>query len=190
MITCPLICRSAHRRVKWRKRYRWLPAAMTRVGVIRGCFELECWYAPARGMFPWRSRWSDQPHRPPVVYPFVSVEVRKKTSAPTPGPEDGPKHLAPLATKSMISFPNMVAHCCVTRYDDGDPRQPGWFTLKTQGSAWVVVLKDPDSASQMQCLGNTLDDALALAELMAGSDDAPWEPDPWAKRQAGKKGGK
>lgn len=158
-----------------------------RLTVIRGCFELECWYMHRRGIYPSRSRRTDFPARPWVVYRMVCDAMRKKTPSACTPPGDGPKHLAPIDTKSMKEFPNLVMHCSVTRYDDGDPRQPGWFTIKTQGSAWVVVLKDPDSVTQMQCLGNTLDDALALAELLAGSDDAPWEVDQWAKRQGTKK---
>lgn len=190
MIGCRWVIRSSFRRVAWRKRYRWLAVGTYRVGVVRGCFELECWYTSARGFWPWRSRRSDLPDLPPVVYPHPGDLMKKKTAVASPAPGDGPKHLAPLASKHFASLPNLAMHCAVVRYDDGDPRQAGWFTVKTQGSAWVIVLKDPDSASQMSCIGNTLDDALVLAELMVGSDDAPWEPDPWAKRQGQRKTGK
>lgn len=187
MLSSPYVCRSLHKRKNWRKRYRWLPGGTTRLGIVRACFILECWYTRGRGLYPWRSWWSDQPDRPPVIYPHPGDLMKKRTAAASPAPGDGPRHLAPITNKSMKDFPNLIAHCCVTRYDDNDPRQPGWFTLKTQGSAWVVVLKEPDTACQMQCLGNTLDDALALAELLCGSDDAPWESDPWAKRKGAKK---
>lgn len=87
-------------------------------------------------------------------------------------------------------LPNLIQHCAVTRYEDGDPRQPGWFTLKTLGSSWVVQVKDPDSCAQMQAVGPTLDDALALADLLLGGEQAPWEPDPWARQKAGRSGKK
>lgn len=175
-------------RMRWRKRCRWLPKKSVRLLLKWRCFELEVWYTAGRGGYAWRLWRTDFPGRPPVVFPLVSSAVKKRNVGSSTPAADAPSHLAPIATKSMASFPNLIMHCSVTKYDDGTPRQPGWWTLKTQGSAWVLVLKDPDTASQMQCLGNTLDDALALGELLCGSDDAPWEPDPWARRQGqGKK---
>lgn len=95
-------------------------------------------------------------------------------------------HLAAIDCTAFSQFPALVAHCCVVRYDDGDARQPGWFTVKTRGAAWIVQVKDPDSCCQLQATGNSLDDAMALAELLLSSDQAPWEPDLWLKRQNGK----
>lgn len=142
---------------------------------------------PNRGLYPWRLRRADIPGRPPVVFPFVSTSVKKRKAAATPGPGDGPKHLAPIDTKLLASFPNLILFTSVVRYDDGDPRTPGWFQVKTDGSAWKVILKEPDTLSQMTLLGNTLDDAFTLAEMYAASDDAPWEPDLWARKNATKK---
>lgn len=181
-------CVSERVRTRWSRKCRWMPQRTLCLTVRRGCIAVECWYMHRRGLYPSRLRRLDQPSSPWVVFRMVCEAMRKRTSTPAPAPGDGPKHLAPLMTKGMASFPNLVMHCAVTRYDDGDPRQPGWFTVRTQGSAWVIILKDPDSATQMQCLGNTLDDAMALAELMVGADDAPWELDQWAKRQGQRKG--
>jgi len=33
-------------------------------------------------------------------------------------------------------------------------------------------------------VGQTLDDALALIDILLTSEEAPWEPDPFLKRQA------
>lgn len=104
--------------------------------------------------------------------------------------EGSPEHLAAMETNVFTALPNLTAHCAITRYDNGSPRRPGWFTVKTQGSAWVIQLKEPDSALQMTCHGQTLDDALSLAELLLGADSAPWEPDPFLKRTLGGKGNK
>ena len=98
------------------------------------------------------------------------------------------KHLAPIDCRILGQLPNLVAHCCVTRYDDEAPRSPGWFTVATKGAAWVVTVKDPDAGAKMVLTGNTLDDAMALAELMLGSEEAPWEIDPFLKSQGKRKG--
>lgn len=107
--------------------------------------------------------------------------MKKRTGVAAPSPGDGPKHLAAMESIVFSKLHSLVAHCSVTRYDDGDPRVPGWWTVKTVGSSWVVQLKEPDTCLQMQVHGQTLDDALALADLLLGSDEAPWEPDPWAR---------
>lgn len=102
--------------------------------------------------------------------------------------QDGPKHLAAVESDVFGKLTSLIAHCAVTRYDDGDPRKTGWFTVKTMGSAWVVQVKDPDSGASFTATSNTLDDALALADLLLSSEEAPWEPDPFLKRlESGKK---
>jgi len=103
--------------------------------------------------------------------------MKKKTASATQVGKDGPKHLAAIESTVFSKLHGLVSHCCVTRYDDGDPRKPGWFTIKTLGSAWVVQVKDPDAALSLTATGPTLDDALALAEILITSEEAPWEPD-------------
>lgn len=108
--------------------------------------------------------------------------VKKKTVGGTAA-SSGAVHLAAMETNIFHQLPSLVAHCTTTKYDDGDPRQPGWFTVKTMGAAWMVMVKDPDSCAQFSATASTLDDALQLAELLLSADEAPWEPDPWAKRK-------
>lgn len=100
------------------------------------------------------------------------------------------KHLAAVESSVLHQFPALVQHCCVTAYDDGDPRKPGWFTVKTMGSSWVIQLKDPDAQVSLTATAQTLDDALSLAELLISGDDAPWEPDHFLRAQGTPKKGK
>jgi len=98
------------------------------------------------------------------------------------------KHRAPVETEFFGELMALVEHCCVTKYDDGDPREPGWLTIKAQGSAWIVQVKDPDSAMSFSAVGATLDKALETANLLLGCDEAPWESDAWlASRKRPKK---
>lgn len=119
------------------------------------------------------------------------VQVKKRTVPSGGSSGEGPKHIAAVESNVFAKLPQLVAHCAVTQYDDGSPRKPGWFTVKTMGSAWVVQVKEPDTALSMQCTAQSLDDALCLADLLLGSDDAPWEPDAFLRRQDApkKKGG-
>jgi len=99
------------------------------------------------------------------------------------------KHLAALESTLFSDLLPILEHCALTQYDDGDQRLPGWLTIKTQGAAWVVQVKDPDAGLSFTSIADTLDKALGTAALMLACDEAPWEVDPWlsAKKKAGKK---
>lgn len=125
---------------------------------------------------------------PLAAWDKPETSMRKKTAAsPT---EDKREHLAAIESKVLADLFPIVKHIATTRYDDGDPRKPGWVTIKTQGSSWVVQIKDPDSCSSFQCVAATIDDALSLASLMLEAESTPWEHDKWladAARPRGKK---
>lgn len=115
---------------------------------------------------------------------FERPTMKKKTGKVSEG--DG-KHLAPVETELFKDLLPLVEHCCCRRYDDGDPREPGWLTIKTQGAAWCVQVKDPDSCMSFTAVGKTLDNALETAALLLGCDEAPWEPDSWLSSSAARK---
>jgi len=115
------------------------------------------------------------------VWPMPELSM-KRVNSQKQGPQGGATHLAAVESGVFAKLMSLVAHCCTVKYDDGEPRRPGWFTVKTQGAAWTVQVKDPDSCSQLQATAQSLDDALALADLLLGSEEAPWEPDPFLKR--------
>lgn len=109
--------------------------------------------------------------------------MKKKSVGQPPASGDRPVHLAAMESDILSKCHELVKHMAITRYDDGDPRRPGWITLKTMGSAWVVQVKDPDAALSLSATAQSIDDALQLADLLLGSDEAPWEPDPFLKAQ-------
>lgn len=112
---------------------------------------------------------------------WEEMKVKKKKK-----PEGGASthtHLAALETVLLGGHHSIVKHCAVTRYDDGDPRQPGWITLKTLGGVWQIEAKDPDTCQFLRVQQPSLDDAITLLALLLDSDEAPWEHDPWAARQ-------
>jgi len=111
----------------------------------------------------------------------------KRIQLGQPSADGTAKHLAAMECSIFSSLPSLMAHCGVTRYDDGTPRQPGWVSIQTRGAAWIVTVKDPDAGAKLNATGNTLDDALALAELLLSSEEAPWEVDPFLQGQQKKK---
>lgn len=96
------------------------------------------------------------------------------------------QHLAAVESQLFQKLHPLIAHCAVTKYEDGDARKPGWWTLKTMGSAWVVEVKDPDTCMRLVVVQQTADEALMLASVLLESEEAPWEPDPWLSQQAAK----
>lgn len=97
------------------------------------------------------------------------------------------KHLAALESDIFKGLLPLIEHCCVRQYDDGDPREPGWFTVKTQGAAWVIQVKDPDSCCSFTSVAETLDKALETAALLLSCDEAPWELDRFLSQNGKKK---
>lgn len=128
----------------------------------------------------------------PAPWPYWRTYARELVVKKKGGAKS-PETLSPhLADRHSVVFAKLVAlieHCACVRYDDGDPRRPGWVTIRTQGSSWSVQVKDPDSACSLQAVGVTLDDALALACLLLEQEETPWEHDPWLA-QSNKKGKK
>jgi len=92
-------------------------------------------------------------------------------------------HTAAMETETFRDLMPLVEHCALVRYDDGDQRVPGWITIKVQGAAWVVQVKDPDAGVSFAAVAETLDKALETAALLLACDEAPWEDDRWLKQQ-------
>jgi len=124
---------------------------------------------------------ADYPQR--VLYarqPGVK-KMKARVLGAAAGGDDKACHLAAVETILMGQFPQIVAHLITTRLEDGTARTPGTVLVKTMGSSWVLVFKEPDQALQLQVMAQTADDAFELAEVLLGGDKAPWEPDPWQR---------
>lgn len=117
-------------------------------------------------------------------YEWSYPDMKKKTAAA--GASDA-RHLVAMETSILGDLIPLVEHMAVTRYDDGDARLTGWVTIKTQGAAWVVQVKDPDSANSFQVVDSSIDKALEAASLLLACDEAPWSPDPFLAQARAKK---
>jgi len=167
---------------------RWLPRGTSefRVGVGRFVFALTARWKKgicAVGRFRRTMCPLSDPHALTWRYPSMKKKVSKVSDT------GGAKHLAAMETVRFADLLPLVEHCAMRQYDDGDPREPGWVTIKTQGAAWCVQVKDPDAAVSFTAVAETLDKALETAALLLACDDAPWEQDRWLAQQraSGKK---
>ena len=168
---------------------RCLPGGKGCFWVRRGGTDFLLDFLPWKGIcVRWRGRgWvGDWP--PLSIGTHYERPTVKKKSAKGAGDEG--KHLAPVESAYFADLLPLVEHCCCRKYDDNDPREPGWITIKTQGAAWCVQVKDPDSAMSFTAVGQSLDKALETAALLLGCDEAPWEPDAWLAKKGSQKGKK
>lgn len=180
-------CRSGTRRLCRTRPRQWAPRTNFKLSIVGLALTTECWYRPRVGytptaMYHGRGAWGT----PATTFPPAEVKPVKRRNVGGAGANDVVT-LADQTTTVMAPLKNLVAHCAVRKYEDGTARTPGWWTVKTMGSAWVVQVKDPDACAQLQATAAKLDDALALADLLLGSEEAPWEPDPWLQKGRGKK---
>lgn len=119
----------------------------------------------------------------PLAEWYGDLEMIKKRKAQSEGAHA--THLAPMESDILSKCHSLVQHCAATQFDDGTPRKPGWFTIRTRGSAWEIEIKDPETCSRLVVIQQSLDDALALATVLLDSEDAPWESDPWLSKAQG-----
>ena len=165
---------------------RWLPRRAMSFALTWGCKVLNVWYAPHRGIKPLDLVTFSRGRIVSVEYFPTWEDLMRKKNLGAAAPAGGSSHLAPMESNVLGKLHQLIAHCAVTRYDDGDPRRPGWFTVKTLGAAWVVDVKDPDACARLTATADSLDNALVLADMLLGAEEAPWEPDPFLKRLGGK----
>jgi len=180
-------CTNGHRATRGLRPRHWAPQRPFWLTMRWNRWKLTCWHQRRGG------------YSPVTLTTYCGTRVEKVSNFVPPGyamkkknvgngGKDSPhRHLAPVESNVFDRLSQIVAHCAVTKYEDGDPRKPGWVTLKTLGSAWIVEAKDPDSAAKLTASADTLDNALALLDLLLGSEEAPWEPDQWLRQQGQKK---
>lgn len=113
-------------------------------------------------------------------YPAMAIRKRQVQTTDV-------QHLAAVESVIFSDMMSLIEHCCLRKYEDGTDRECGWFTIKVTGAAWVVQVKDPDSATSFSAVADTLDKALGTAALLLACDEAPWEPDQFLARMKAEK---
>lgn len=168
---------------------RWVPHARAEFFVLYGGRRFLLHSVPFKGMcvVGWwgPGAYASEFDPPGRRWEFPSMK-RKGAATET----KGARHLAAVESELFRDMMSLVEHCAVRVYDDGEAREPGWVTIKTQGAAWCVQVKDPDAAVSFTAIGDTIDKALATAALLLSCEEAPWEPDNFLKAQQAKKKGK
>lgn len=172
----------SYRRLRKVRPRRWLPRGRSRFHVMTGRWRFGLTAVAHRGICV-TDRWNREvvnglsPGAQWYTMEFPSMKKKVSKSA------EGVKHLAAMETNLFASLMPLVEHCALRQYDDGEARETGWVTIKTQGAAWCIQVKDPDAAVSFTAVADTLDKALETAALLLGCDDAPWELDRFLAQQ-------
>lgn len=131
-------------------------------------------------------------HGPVSVWPddwsYSETRLMKRKNKPSEGSTVTAQ--ASLRSTILAQCPHVVEHLAVRQYEDGGARQTGRLMVDVVGSMWRCLAKDADSGMQLVVYMPSLDDALLSLELLLGADEAPWEPDPYARQPGPKKGKK
>lgn len=165
---------------------RWLPRGKGEFRVGLGHFIFVLHFQTHRGIW-LRARYRRTEFLSTDANALVYEAPDMKKRIPKGALTTDAKHLAPVESNRMADLMPLIEHCCIRKYDDGDPREPGWFTVKTIGSSWVVQVKDPDACVSFSAVAPTLDQAMETAALLLACDEAPWEPDRFLAQQRGSK---
>lgn len=182
-IRCPLPwhrTRTKPRRWQSRGGYRWFCL----VGPLRLWFDTLPWKGTYLSQVAYLGAREDIP-RVLRTYPW---ETAMKKPSPKPAAER-PPHLAAVETNVLADLMPLVEHCAATRWDDGSARVPGWLQIRTMGTDWFIIAKEPDLGLMLQIRNPSLDDCLFALAALLGAEDCPWQEDPFATgpKQKGKK---
>lgn len=166
---------------------RWLPRGKSQFFVYLGRFRYTLTASSGKGIcVVARSYRGEVPRGAVRDVSFGVPSMKRKLAKGAVGGDA--KHLAAMETQRFTDLMPLVEHCAMRQYDDGEPRETGWVTIKTIGAAWCVQVKDPDACVSFTSIADTLDKALETAALLLACDEAPWEQDRFLTQQkAGKK---
>lgn len=93
----------------------------------------------------------------------------------------------PSVSTLLAKLVNLRAFCSETSYDDGSPRQPGYFTFRNRVTVYEVTVYDPDSGTRLVVRGPDWDKTFLSVEQLLGAADAPWEMDKYLSEQLAKR---
>lgn len=159
---------------------RWLPRGGSAWRLHLRTVWVDLYHYPHRGYYPRASSTDSGVSWSPYPCPeWGGLKMKRKVISQGIA-KGGQKSLVSQDTKAFGKFPAVMSHIGDVVYDDGSPRKPGTVTVRTLGTSWQLIAKDPDAGAQLVALGQTVDEAMILLDRLLGAEDAPWELDPFA----------
>lgn len=143
------------------------------------------WY-PRRGyvMTSWYRRGEYLDH--PIKTPHMKGLVMKRRAVVGAAAPVRP----PLSSDcvEMHHLPLIREFLSATSYEDGSARTPGYLWLTNRGTAYELVLFDPDAGARAPFLALTISEVFMAAELHLMAEEGAWQPDRYLQEQLSKKG--
>lgn len=87
----------------------------------------------------------------------------------------------------LESLPTFAAWMTDSTFEDGTPRQGGWFSVYCRAGTWTFTLNDSAEGLTITLTAPTWTQALSLVEHCLLDPDAPWRPYSPPKGKFGKK---
>lgn len=98
--------------------------------------------------------------------------------------------LGPASGEASKHFPQLASWLCDAKYEDGSPKGRTVLSIERKGDRVQIKLRSADSGLMVEHFSENLADAVIGLELLLGSDDCPWQLDPYPMdkpKQRGKK---
>lgn len=87
-------------------------------------------------------------------------------------------------------FPQLASWLCDARYEDGSAKGRVVISGERKGDRICLKLRSADSGLMVEHYAENLTDVVLGLELLLGSDQCPWQPDPYPMDPPRKKGRK
>lgn len=94
---------------------------------------------------------------------------------------------SPLWETLKPLVPQLCGWLFDTHYEDGTAKGKTRLQVERVGNQIQLVLKDADSGLCVTVRHESVQDGIMTLELLLGSDECPWQLDPWPMRTGTKK---
>lgn len=90
-------------------------------------------------------------------------------------------------TAILKKCPLLMEFLTATAYEDGTPRQPGYYTVRNRVIEFEITLYDPDAGMRVSVRSREHDKMFWGAEAILGAEDVAWEVDRYLTERLPKK---
>ncbi len=165
---------------------QWLPRFDRRYVLVVGKWEYHLQWQPRRGLYVLSAGpLGSTELAAKTLYPDLWSQQMKRLSLGQP--DGGGRQPLPSDSVLFKKLPRLMEFITQLAYEDGTPRAPGYYWVKTDATAFIVTLFDEDACARLPCRGATVEDAFGLADKLLGAENAPWEVDQWMMERKAKK---
>lgn len=158
------------------------------VEVLRGGVAWRFWSERTEWGSPMRYAWMAVGTRPPLNWRYLiqqrSARVKKPGSAP------GEKLVRPDYFDDdtfAMQYPHLFEALAASGWEDGTPKGPGVLIIKGRNRVVSCTLKIDGTGLMFRWEAPNVAEAFTAGDAALGTGEAPWEEDPYAGGNGGRK---